>query len=139
MTEHNSSRTLPRTAWKPGQSGNPKGRPREDNPISLAAKKAAPEALKIALTIMRATNSAEATRLAAVNLVLERAYGKPKQELDVTHRRPEELTDDELYSRIEELEREYARALAEAPRDIAAAALASPSGSGAEAGAEELQ
>jgi hypothetical protein len=126
-------------AWVKGVSGNPKGRAKEDNPIMAAARKLAPEAIALAGQLMKDKKSGTAHRLTAITIILERAYGRPKQELDITHRRPEELTDDELYSRIDELEREYARALAEAPHDIAAAALAPPSGSGSETGAEELQ
>ena len=65
--------------------------------------------MKIAEKIMDREDIAPTSRLAAIAIILERAYGRPKQELDVTHRRLEEMTDEELYARLDELRAERAR------------------------------
>ena len=87
--------------WKPGQSGNPAGRPPVDNPIQKLARQYAPEAIRTAVRIMRSARSYDSSRLGAIGVILERAYGKPKQELDVSHgRKASEMSDDEIAERL---------------------------------------
>lgn len=72
---------VPRTAFKPGQSGNPGGRPRRTpEEITLAAACAAktPEALQTILGLMEHAEK-DSTRLSAAIWILERAHGKALQ------------------------------------------------------------
>ena len=63
----------------------------------------APRAIKLAGEIMDSKKAPLPHRLTAIAIILERAYGRPKQELDITHRRPEEMTDEQVYARLYEL------------------------------------
>lgn len=68
--------------YKPGQSGNPKGRP----PNGLALKKLAEthtkEALNLLLTAMR-TADRWADRITAADKILDRAHGKVTQKMQL--------------------------------------------------------
>ena len=87
--------------WSKGQSGNPKGRPPNLNPMIDAAQKYAMEALKTAVEIMRNKKVYASTRLSACDTILDRAYGKPKQEVDIMHgRKASEMSDDEIAERL---------------------------------------
>lgn len=73
--------------WKKGQSGNPKGRPKKLPDLKevlinvLAETKEGRSALEAVLMTMRAKALKGDTR--AAELLLDRAYGKAKQEHDV--------------------------------------------------------
>ena len=77
-------RAAPSTAFKPGQSGNPNGRPKIPPELREAAKSAAPEALQVAIDLMRNPAVEPADRLRAVSIVLDRAYGKPVQATEIS-------------------------------------------------------
>jgi hypothetical protein len=66
-------------AFKKGQSGNPGGRPKEDNDDKQLAREHSEEALQRLLTWMRSENPKAS--VAACQAVLDRAYGKPAQAL----------------------------------------------------------
>jgi hypothetical protein len=66
------------TNWKPGQSGNPNGRPREDKLAVEMAKKFAPDAVKALVVAL----NFKGERVAAAKEILDRAYGKPKQVIE---------------------------------------------------------
>lgn len=74
-------RKVPRTAFKPGQSGNPGGRPKrtvqEYNLMAACASKT-PEAMQTILSLMHSADK-DSVRLAAATYVIERAHGKPAQ------------------------------------------------------------
>lgn len=72
--------------FKKGQSGNPSGRPKRSKPIEDEAKKHAAEALQTLVKVMRDKEAPPAARVTASVQVLDRAYGKPKQEMDVEHK-----------------------------------------------------
>jgi hypothetical protein len=65
--------------FKPGQSGNPGGRERGDNPVKLLAKAASPDAMKGLIKLM--DHEDPNVQIKARNSVLDRAYGKPAQVL----------------------------------------------------------
>lgn len=73
--------------WKPGESGNPKGRPRKGNALSEAIRwKCDPnELVDIALTIAR-TSKLESIRLQALQWLRDSGYTRPEQRhaLDVS-------------------------------------------------------
>ena len=71
--------------WKPGQSGNPSGRPKKDRHVADTANQHADKALRKLIQLMDSEDDRVA--LAAVREVLDRAVGKPKQALDVSDKR----------------------------------------------------
>jgi len=63
--------------FQPGVSGNPSGRPKENNEVKALARANAPQAMQTLIDIM--TNGEPKLALQAANAVLDRAYGKPVQ------------------------------------------------------------
>jgi hypothetical protein len=61
--------------WKPGQSGNPGGRPRTPHDLSALAREHTKEAVERLVQIMRAEDDGRA--LAAVQQLLDRGWGRP--------------------------------------------------------------
>lgn len=76
-------RRAPRTAWKPGQSGNPGGRPKEVAEVREAARRHTAEAIQTLVTIMR-NGTPDRARAAAAEALLDRAWGRPLQPAEVT-------------------------------------------------------
>lgn len=81
----NSKKTASRSAtpasFRPGQCGNPGGRPKktpEEFELIAACKAKTPAALAVMESIMTSGES-ERTRLAAATAIIDRAYGKPTQ------------------------------------------------------------
>lgn len=72
-----TKRPVPRTAFKPGQSGNPGGRPRELKEVLEAAREHSEEAIERLAYWMR-TDDPRASP-AAAQALLDRAWGKPTQ------------------------------------------------------------
>lgn len=95
--------------WKPGESGNPKGRPKKpvltmkvegyklaeiNDTIQMMVGMTAPELLKVwenpKATILERTiasalrKSIEKGNLDSVETLLNRVYGKPKEKVDIT-------------------------------------------------------
>jgi hypothetical protein len=81
-----NSKKLPRgKSFEDGKSGNPSGRPKrtpEEFELIAACKAKTPAALGVIERIMLEGES-EKTRLSAAIAIIERAYGKPKQEQDI--------------------------------------------------------
>lgn len=74
----NKKETRLRGPWKPGQSGNPRGRPRktaEARAVDKLARTSSSEALDTVLSIMR-SGDGDRVRLAAALAVIERGIGK---------------------------------------------------------------
>jgi hypothetical protein len=82
----NSSGTGERPGrFKKGQSGNPGGRPKktpEELDLIAACKAKTPAALAVIESIMT-TGENERNRLAAAQAIIERAYGKPKEAVEL--------------------------------------------------------
>lgn len=78
---------LTKYQWKKGQSGNPKGRPKKLPDLKellisvLGDTKEGKTAMEAVLLSIRAKALKGDTR--AAELLLDRAYGKPKQETDI--------------------------------------------------------
>lgn len=64
-----------------GQSGNPGGRPKKDNPITLLARKHAPDAIKKAVEILKNPATSDRDKLSCIGILLDRAYGKAPQQV----------------------------------------------------------
>lgn len=73
-------------AFKKGQSGNPNGRPKvvlaDGRSLSDIAKQHTEAAIATLVAVMEEGES-DAARVSAANAILDRAWGRPKQELDV--------------------------------------------------------
>lgn len=65
--------------FKPGQSGNPGGRPKGDITLRQAARERTAEMLAAMIRLVRDPKTPPATCLAAAQAVLDRAWGKPIQ------------------------------------------------------------
>jgi len=65
-----------------GQSGNPGGRPKEDNELKALAKAKTPDAFKRLVELLKSDD--ESIQLGAVKTIFEYGWGKPKQEMEVT-------------------------------------------------------
>ena len=61
--------------WKPGQSGNPKGRPRTPHDLPAMCREHTPEAVAKLVEIMRSDDHGKA--LNAVQQLLDRGWGRP--------------------------------------------------------------
>jgi hypothetical protein len=74
----------PRTAWKPGQSGNPRGAPKRgyDGPtLSELCRAETPEAVKTLITMMKFKGP---NQLPATLAILDRGWGRPAQHIETT-------------------------------------------------------
>jgi len=70
-----SSRRQAASLWKPGQSGNPKGRPKATDDLPSLAREHTKEAVERLVAIMRADDDGRA--LAAIQQLLDRGWGRP--------------------------------------------------------------
>ena len=95
-------RTPPRSAWVPGQSGNPGGRPKVAAEIRDLAREHGAKAIERLVALMESKKPAIALR--AAEAVLDRGYGRPLQAMKLIEDPPEksksidlkQLTDEEL-------------------------------------------
>lgn len=75
----NRAKTGNKTSFKPGQSGNPNGRPKQtqEQKDALAMMKGlAPVAVEWLQKILTDSKTKPETRLRAIEMVLDRVYGK---------------------------------------------------------------
>jgi hypothetical protein len=96
-----SKRPAPRSAFKPGQSGNPAGRKKLPEDIKALAKAFAPEAFGIIIEIARDPDHAQ--RFQAAKEACDRAWGKATQAIDMQGDLRVEvrgMSDEELDARI---------------------------------------
>jgi len=70
--------------FKKGQTGNPGGRPAMPEEFKELAKKHSLSALQVAIDIMLQSDNKPSDRLKAVEIVIDRAYGKPAQATELT-------------------------------------------------------
>ena len=69
--------------WKPGQSGNPGGRPASEREVTEAARKLMIEGVQMLGEIMRDRKAQAVARVRAVEILAERGYGKAPQKVIV--------------------------------------------------------
>ena len=70
--------------WKPGQSGNPSGRKPVNREVEEAAAKIGVEGIEALGEIMRNKDAPAIARVRAVEIILNRGFGMPRQQIDVT-------------------------------------------------------
>jgi Family of unknown function (DUF5681) len=73
---------MPKGRWKPGQSGNPSGRPKVIQVVRDLAREHTPEAIDTLAEIMTDEKAPHAQRIAAAAEILDRGWGKPMQTVE---------------------------------------------------------
>jgi len=68
--------------FKKGQSGNPGGRPKNDNVLVALAKAKTPEAFKEILRLLKYSEE-DSIRLGCAKTIFEYGFGKPRMEVDL--------------------------------------------------------
>jgi hypothetical protein len=77
-----SGNPAPRSAWKPGQSGNPAGRAKPEVDIAALARVHGTKCIEVVVRLMTRSKD-EKIKLAAAIALLDRGFGRPKQEMDI--------------------------------------------------------
>lgn len=75
------------TSFKPGQSGNPGGRPKltpEEYDALAMAKQFAPDAIRALHEIATSKTASDKARVTAAEAIINRVYGKPKETVEST-------------------------------------------------------
>lgn len=72
------------TPFKPGQSGNPNGRPKMPPELIKAFRDRTQDALNTLVEIMNDKDGRGSERVKAAEVVLDRAWGKPIQAVDAS-------------------------------------------------------
>ena len=70
--------------WKPGQSGNPSGRPKIPEEVKEILRAATPKAAQVLLEILHNPEEPSKLRAEVADKILDRVYGKAAQAIDVT-------------------------------------------------------
>ncbi len=68
--------------WKPGQSGNPKGRPKTPDEVRQKLKDALSDAVDVLIQLSK-TADKDSVRYQAAQDLVDRVLGKPTQPLDI--------------------------------------------------------
>jgi hypothetical protein len=78
------------TRWKPGQSGNPSGLPKGYVHVRELARQYTTEAIEALVEIVR--EKKHPSRVAAIKVLLERAWGAPEQKVELAGKDGEALS-----------------------------------------------
>ena len=98
QTKSRPKRKAPKSAWKPGQSGNPGGKPKGTTSfkalmlrIGLEPSTKNPEITRDEAITKEIYKQAEAGDKLAIKFVVEHREGKPNQQIDITEREHDEV------------------------------------------------
>ena len=80
--------------WKRGQSGNPGGRPKVVSHVRELARQHSEEAVQALCAVMNDPAEKGTARVAAAQVILDRAFGKPAPEADLVLPPFDQWTDD---------------------------------------------
>ncbi|MCG3201231.1 MAG: hypothetical protein NFCOHLIN_01097 [Gammaproteobacteria bacterium] len=69
------------TWFRPGQSGNPRGRPKVNKTLRDLARSCTEDALKALVEVMNDRRAAPLARVVAATAILDRGWGKPESSL----------------------------------------------------------
>jgi len=83
MSDEPKPKRIPSTAWKPGQSGNPAGRPRKGNALAECVRMLVDPRELVARAAQLAQSKDERVALGALTWLRDSAYPKPEQRLDL--------------------------------------------------------
>ena len=87
-----------------GVSGNPSGRPKRIEELTVTCRGLTPDAMTTVQEIMTSPDARGADRIQAARLVLEYAWGKPSQQVDIDVRQQvENMSESEINAEIERL------------------------------------
>jgi hypothetical protein len=70
--------------FAPGQSGNPGGQPKVTAEVRELARQHGPDAIAALASIMHDSGAQPSARVAAAIHLLDRGFGKPKQEIEAS-------------------------------------------------------
>ena len=71
------------TQFKPGQSGNPSGRPKIPDDVKQMFREATPRACEVLCQIINDEGARYSDRIKAAEVIMDRAWGKAVQAVDV--------------------------------------------------------
>lgn len=71
--------------WVKGKSGNPGGRPKALEEVHRLSREQTAENIKALIRVRDDPASPPAAVVAAVSVIFDRAFGKPRQEHDIQH------------------------------------------------------
>lgn len=87
--------------FKPGQSGNPGGRPKVVGEVQELAREHTSDAMRTLVRVMNDEKAPPAAQTAAACALLDRGYGRPAQFVGIeTNKKFDERTDEELLAII---------------------------------------
>lgn len=92
--------------WQPGESGNPGGRPKEYGRVRDLAREMTEDALETLHTIMMDVKASKPSRCKAAIAILDRAWGRPAQNLEHTGMNGGPIAFEEMFN-MTELERAH--------------------------------
>ena len=81
-----TTKKVPGKPFLPGQSGNPSGRPKIPEEVKEAFRAASGDACRVLCEIVNDFSAKDADRIRAAEAILDRAWGKPVQAVDVDAR-----------------------------------------------------
>jgi len=96
----NANSAAGRKPFKPGQSGNPSGRPKKHHALTEKAREHAETAIEVLTKIAEDETAPAAARISACNILLDRAFGKPTSHISADVRTS---LNDELENHIRHL------------------------------------
>ena len=84
MTEKAPENRTKTGQFRPGHSGNPGGRPKMPEEFRQLARENSVPALQVVVNILKNPKSANKDRLKAAEIILDRAWGKPVQGVEMS-------------------------------------------------------